>query len=57
MPLDPLWKRALKAVVEIKDPPPPPPEVIPQSAYDELDGALKIQERREARQQSPDLVL
>ncbi len=51
MPLDPLWKRALKAVVEIKEPPPlPPPEPIPQSAYDELDGALKIQERREARQ-------
>ncbi len=48
---DPLWKRALKAVVEIKDPPPPPPpEPIPQAAYDELDGALKIQERREARQ-------
>ena len=47
---DPLWKRALKAVVEIKDPPPPPPpEPIPQAAYDELDGALKIQERREAR--------
>lgn len=51
MPLDPLWKRALKAVVEIKEPPPPPPpEPIPQAAYDELDGALKIQERREARQ-------
>ena len=51
MPLDPLWKRALKAVVEIKDPPPPPPpEPIPQAAYDELDGALKMQERREARQ-------
>jgi len=51
MPLDPLWKRALKAVVEIKDPPPPPPpEPIPQASYDELDGALKIQERREARQ-------
>ena len=51
MPLDPLWKRALKAVVEIKDPPlPPPPEPIPQAAYDELDGALKIQERRESRQ-------
>jgi len=51
VPLDPLWKRALKAVVEIKDPPPPPPpEPIPQAAYDELDGALKIQERREARQ-------
>jgi len=50
MPLDPLWKRALKAVVEIKEPPPPPPpEPIPQAAYDELDGALKIQERREAR--------
>jgi hypothetical protein len=48
MPLDPLWKRALKAVVEIKDP--PLPEPIPQAAYDELDGALKIQERREARQ-------
>ena len=48
---DPLWKRALKAVVEIKDPPPPPPpEPIPQAAYDELDGALKMQERREARQ-------
>ncbi len=47
---DPLWKRALKAVVEIKDPPPPPPpEPIPQSAYDELDGALKMQERRESR--------
>ena len=41
----------MKAVVEIKDPPPPPPpEPIPQAAYDELDGALKIQERREARQ-------
>ncbi len=41
----------MKAVVEIKDPPPPPPpEPIPQSAYDELDGALKMQERREARQ-------
>ena len=51
MPLDPIWKRALKAVVEIKDPPPPPPpEPIPQSSYDELDGALKIQERRESRQ-------
>ncbi len=51
MPLDPIWKRALKAVVEIKEPPPPPPpEPIPQAAYDELDGALKIQERREARQ-------
>jgi hypothetical protein len=51
MPLDPIWKRALKAVVEIKDPPPPPPvEPIPQSSYDELDGALTIQERREARQ-------
>ncbi len=51
MPLDPLWKRALKAVVEIKDPPaPPPPEPVPQAAYDELDGALKIQERRESRQ-------
>jgi len=51
MPIDPIWKRALKAVVEIKDPPaPPPPEPIPQSAYDELDGALKMQERREARQ-------
>ncbi len=51
MPLDPLWKRTLKAVVEIKEPPPPPPpEPIPQAAYDELDGALKIQERREARQ-------
>jgi len=51
MPLDPFWKRALKAVVEIKDPPPPPPpEPIPQASYDELDGALKIQERREARQ-------
>ena len=50
MPLDPLWKRALKAVVEIKDPPPPPPmEPIPQSSYDELDGALKMQERREER--------
>ncbi len=48
MPLDPIWKRALKAVVEIKEPPPPPPpEPIPQAAYDELDGALKIQERRE----------
>ena len=48
---DPLWKRALKAVVEIKDPPPPPPpEPIPQASYDELDGALKMQERREARQ-------
>ncbi len=52
MPLDPIWKRALKAVVEIKDPPPPPPpEPIPQAAYDELDGALKIQERRESRRQ------
>ena len=52
MPLDPLWKRALKAVVEIKDPPPPPPpEPIPQASYDELDGALKIQERRETRRQ------
>lgn len=51
MPLDPLWKRALKAVVEVKEPPPPPPpEPIPQAAYDELDGALKMQERREARQ-------
>lgn len=51
MPLDPIWKRALKAVVEIKEPPPPPPpEPIPQAAYDELDGALKIQERRETRQ-------
>ena len=51
MPVDPIWKRALKAVVEIKEPPPPPPpEPIPQAAYDELDGALKIQERREARQ-------
>jgi hypothetical protein len=51
MPIDPIWKRALKAVVEIKDPPPPPPpEPIPQAAYDELDGALKIQERRESRQ-------
>ncbi len=51
MPLDPIWKRALGALVDIKDPPPPPPpEPIPQSAYDELDGALKIQERREARQ-------
>lgn len=51
MPLDPFWKRALKSVVEIKEPPPPlPPEPIPQAAYDELDGALKIQERREARQ-------
>ena len=41
----------MKAVVEIKDPPPPPPpEPIPQAAYDELDGALKIQERRESRQ-------
>ena len=49
MPQDPLWKRALKAVVEIKDPP-PPPEPVPQAAYDELDGALKIQERRESRQ-------
>ena len=48
---DPLWKRALKAVVEIKDPPPPPPpEPVPQAAWDELDGALKMQERREARQ-------
>ncbi|MGI4789489.1 MAG: hypothetical protein ACRYFS_11640 [Janthinobacterium lividum] len=48
---DPLWKRALKAVVEIKDPPPPPPpEPSPQSSYDELDGALKMQERRESRQ-------
>ena len=50
MPLDPIWKRALKAVVEIREPPPPPPpEPIPQAAYDELDGALKIQERRESR--------
>ena len=60
MPLDPLWKRALKAVVEIKEPPPPPPpEPVPQAAYDELDGALKIQERREARQRltpAPPLV-
>ena len=41
----------MKAVVEIKDPPPPPPpEPVPQAAYDELDGALKIQERRESRQ-------
>ena len=48
---DPLWKRALKAVVEIKDPPPPlPPEPVPQSSWDELDGALKMQERREERQ-------
>ena len=48
---DPLWKRALKAVVDIKDPPPPPPpEPVPQSSWDELDGALKIQERREERQ-------
>ena len=48
---DPLWKRALKAVVEVKDPPPPPPpEPVSQAAYDELDGALKMQERREARQ-------
>jgi len=54
MPIDPIWKRALKAVVEIREPPPPPPpEPIPQSAYDELDGALKIQERREARQTRP----
>ncbi len=53
MPLDPLWKRALKAVVEIKEPPPPPPpEPIPQSAYDELDGALTIQQRRAQRQAS-----
>ena len=51
MPIDPIWKRALKAVVEIKEPPPlPPPEPIPQASYDELDGALKMQERREARQ-------
>ncbi len=57
MPLDPIWKRALKAVVEIKDPPPPPPpEPIPQAAYDELDGALKIQERREARQRLNPIV-
>ena len=60
MPVDPIWKRALKAVVEIKEPPPPPPpEPIPQAAYDELDGALKIQERREARQRlnpSPAIV-
>lgn len=50
MPIDPIWKRALKAVVEIKEPPPPPPpEPIPQASYDELDGALKMQERREAR--------
>ena len=48
MPIDPIWKRALKAVVEIKEPP-PPPEPIPQASYDELDGALKMQERREAR--------
>ena len=48
---DPLWKRALRAVVDIKDPPPPPPpEPVPQSSWDELDGALKIQERREERQ-------
>lgn len=48
---DPLWKRALKAVVDIKDPPPPPPpEPVPQASWDELDGALKMQERREARQ-------
>ena len=48
---DPLWKRALKAVVDIKDPPPPPPpESVPQSSWDELDGALKMQERREERQ-------
>lgn len=48
---DPLWKRALKAVVEIKDPPPPPPpEPVPQASWDELDGALKMQERRESRQ-------
>lgn len=40
----------MKAVVEIKEPPaPPPPEPAPQAAYDELDGALKIQERRESR--------
>ncbi len=53
MPLDPLWKRALKAVVDIKEPPPPPPpEPIPQSAYDELDGALTIQQRRAQRQVS-----
>ena len=53
MPLDPLWKRALKAVVDIKEPPPPPPpEPIPQSAYDELDGALTIQQRRAQRQAS-----
>ena len=59
MPLDPLWKRALRAVVEIKEPPPPPPpEPIPQSAYDELDGALTIQQRRAQRQASsrPDPV-
>lgn len=50
MPIDPIWKRALRAVVEIKEPPPPPPpEPIPQASYDELDGALKMQERREAR--------
>ncbi len=41
----------MKAVVEVKEPPPPPPpEPIPQAAYDELDGAMKIQERRESRQ-------
>ena len=51
MPLDPIWKRALGAFVELKDPtPPPPPEPIPQAAYDELDGALTIQQRRETRQ-------
>ena len=59
MPLDPIWKRALKAVVEVKEPPPPPPpEPIPQAAYDELDGALKIQERRESRRQlSPAVIV
>lgn len=51
MPLDPIWKRAIGAFVEIKNPPPPPPpEPISQASYDELDGALKIQERREMRQ-------
>ncbi len=58
MPLDPILKRALRVFVEIKDPPPPPPpEPIPQAAYDELDGALKIQERRESRRQlSPSVI-
>lgn len=49
----------MKAVVEVKEPPPPlPPEPIPQAAYDELDGALKIQERRESRRQlNPSVIV